>query len=124
MLLEWRPVGEWPHVPHAAEVREARALAQVPVHAPRCRMRRCAVALAQRRISTFQVETAAYACDALRRQGAFLLADSAGAGKTRVIAAVLRELAPARVLYEHTSQPLPSAGPAGRPCSRSRTSRT
>ena len=44
------------------------------------------------RLSTFQYETAVYACQSMLQNGAFLLGDATGTGKSRVIAAIAREL--------------------------------
>ncbi len=51
------------------------------------------------KLSTFQYETVAYACQALHAGGAFLLGDATGVGKTRVLGAVAMEHSDYRVLW-------------------------
>lgn len=96
----WKPSRDWgdAFVEHQGEVCESTNLActQLP---PLTYQYRHPELHSHGKLSTFQYETVGYACQSLHRHRAFLLGDATGSGKSRVIAGILREMLPQRVVW-------------------------
>jgi hypothetical protein len=95
----WEPTQAWDvHVPHRTPICESVNMKNVRLPPLTYRFRNADVHV-DGKLSTFQYETVAYACQALHAGGAFLLGDATGVGKTRVLGAIAEELVGHRVLW-------------------------
>ena len=98
-MRAWRPSANWDkYVAHKADVCESENLACVQMP-PLTYTHRNPDMHSVGKLSTFQYETVGYACQSLLQNGAFLIGDATGSGKSRVIAGVIKELSPPSVVW-------------------------
>lgn len=95
----WESTEVWPkQVAHRTPICESVNMQNVPLPRLTYQVRNAALH-AEGKLSTFQFETVAFACQALQKVGAFLLGDATGVGKTRVLGAIAGELQDHKVLW-------------------------